>query len=186
MSKTTQNLSQVLISVKKVMADWRYSILTLVAALALFLFSIWLPNLSFVREITFSSFFTITQKISILLSSLGAFQTNLRPFGRVALVIASLLFGLNVSLFSFYLKQRVKLEKEAGVGLGGIILGILGVGCASCGSFILTLIFGASASIAFLGLLPLKGQEFAILGILLLGLSIVLITKKIQEPLVCK
>ncbi len=177
--------SQILIPIKQVLINWRYLILVLLAALALFLFSIWLPNLSFIGGIITSSFFTISQKVGILWGSLGAFQTNLRPFGRVALVIASLLFGLNISLFSFYIKQRVKLEKEAGVSLGGIILGTLGVGCASCGSFILTSILGASASIVFLGSLPFKGQEFAIIGIFMLGLSIYLIAKKIQQPLVC-
>lgn len=179
-------LSQTLIILKQVMANWRYLVLTLLAALILLLFSIWLPNLSFVGQIATSPFFTISQKIGILWGSLEAFQTNLRPFSRIALIIVSLLFGLNVSLFSFYLKQRVRLEKEAGVGLGGIILGVLGVGCASCGSFIITSVLGASASIAFLGLLPLKGQEFFVIGILMLGLSIFLISKKIHEPLICK
>lgn len=181
-----KNLSQTFTTTKEIMADWHYWVLTLVSALALFLFSIWLPNLSFVGEIIGSQFFTIGQKVSILFSSLGAFETNLRPFGRIALVATSLLFGLNVSLFSFYIKQRARIEKEAGMSLGGIVLGMLGVGCASCGSFILTSILGASATIAFLGFLPFRGQEFAVLGIVILGLSVVLIAKKIKEPLVCK
>lgn len=174
------------VSVKEVMKRWHYVVLALLVSLLLFLFAIWLPNLSFVREITFSPFFTITEKISILLSSLGAFQTNLRPFGRLVLVTAVLLFGLNVSLFSFYIKRRVKLEKEAGMSIGGMLAGLIGIGCASCGSFILASIFGMSASAAFIGLLPFRGQEFGILGIIILGLSIILIAKKIQEPLICK
>lgn len=180
------NLHRVLDSTKEVIKRWHYVVLALLVSFLLFLFVIWLPNLSFVREITFSPFFTITQKISILLSSLGAFKTNLSLFGKVTLIITSLLFGLNVSLFSFYIKRRVKLEKEVGMSLGGMLAGLIGIGCASCGSFIIASIFGMSASAVFIGLLPFRGQEFAVAGILILSLSIVLISKKIQEPFVCK
>ena len=48
--------------------------------------------------------------------------------------------------------------------LGGflltIILGILGFGCASCGPLILTSIFGFSATIGFLSILPFNGLRF--------------------------
>ena len=175
---------KILVPIKQVLSDWRYLAITLFAAVALFLFCIWLPNLSFVGSTITSSFFTLNQKLAILFGSLRAFETNFLPLGRVILITASLLFGLNISIFIFYMRQRVKLQKEAGLGLGGIALGILGVGCASCGSFVFTSLLGASASIALLGLLPLRGQEFGILGITILGASIVLTARKIQEPLI--
>lgn len=168
------------------MAHKNYLILTLSVALAVFLFSIWLPNFSFVGEIITSEYFTVSQKLSILLSSLGAFQTNFRPFGRAALVTLSLLFGLNISLFTFYLKRRAVIQKAAGMGMAGILAGLIGIGCASCGSFILASIFGMSASAVFIGLLPFRGQEFAVAGIVILSLSIISISRKIQEPLICK
>lgn len=168
------------------MKNWRYVVLALFISFVLLVFAVWMPNLSFVKEIITSSFFSVSEKISILWSSLGAFQTNFRPFGRITLVMISLLFGLNMSLFSFYIKRRVKLQKEAGISFGGVVAGMLGIGCASCGSFILTFLLGASVSAALIGFLPLKGQEFAILGIVILIFSIISIAKKIQEPLVCK
>jgi len=180
------NLILVYISVKEVMKNWRYVVLALFISFLLFLFAIWLPNFSFVKEIITSQYFSVPEKASIILSSLKAFQTNFTSFGRVMLITVSLLFGLNMSLFSFYLKRRVRLQKEAGLSAGGIIAGMLGVGCASCGSFIISSLFGASASVAFLGFLPLKGQEFAIISIIILGLSIISTSKKIQEPLICK
>lgn len=179
-------LSQTAKSIQAVMANKNYLVLALAVALAVFLFSIWLPNFSFVGEIITSEYFTVNEKVSILFSSLGAFQTNFRPFGRVALVAISLLFGLNTSLFIFYLKRRVVLQKAAGMSIGGMLAGLIGIGCASCGSFILASIFGMSASAAFIGLLPFRGQEFAVAGIVILGLSVVLISKKIQESPVCK
>lgn len=173
-------------SIKEVMKRWDYVVLALLVSLLLFLFAIWLPNFSFVKEIITSQYFSVSEKVSILFSSLKAFQTNFRPFGRVMIVAVSLLFGLNMSLFSFYLKRRVRFQKEAGISVGGIMAGMLGVGCASCGSFIISSLFGASASVAFLGFLPLKGQEFAIISLIILGFSIISTAKKIQEPLVCK
>ncbi len=180
------NLCLALDSVKEVMRNWRYIVLTFFVVLLLFLFAIWLPNFSFVKEIITSQYFSVPEKASILLSSLKAFQTNFTLFGRVMLVAVSLLFGLNMSLFSFYLKRRIRLQKEAGLSVGGIVAGMLGVGCASCGSFIISSLFGVSASVVFLGFLPLKGQEFGILSIIILSFSIISTARKIQEPVVCK
>ena len=180
------SLSHTFTVIRRVMKNRRYFTLASVSAGVLFVFVIWLPNLSFVGHIIASPHFTLDQKADILLDSLGAFKTNIMPFGRVTLVVSSVLFGINISLFSYYIKRRIKLQKEAGLGLGGMILGILGVGCASCGSFILTSIIGTSASVALVGSLPFKGHEFSILGIIILGISIILTTKKIEEPTVCK
>lgn len=193
-TKTTLNISmeenqyflQTANSIKTVMANKNYLVLTLTVSTAVFLFSIWLPNFSFVGEIITSEYFTVNEKVSILFSSLGAFQTNFGPFGRVALVAISLLFGLNIGLFTFYLKRGVALQRAAGMSMAGILAGLIGIGCASCGSFILASIFGMSAAAAFIGLLPFRGQEFAVAGIIILSLSIILIARKIQEPLVCK
>lgn len=168
------------------MKNWRYVVLALFISFLLFLFAVWLPNFSFVKEIITSQYFNAPEKVSILLNSLKAFQTNFQPFGRIMIIAVSLLFGVNMSLFSFYLKRRVRLQKEAGLSAGGIMAGMLGVGCASCGSFIISSLLGTSASVAFLGFLPLKGQEFAIISIVILGLSIISIAKKVQEPLICK
>ncbi len=180
------NLLQTASSIKEVMANKSYLILTLIVALAVFLFSIWLPNLSFVKEIVSSQYFGVSEKASILFNSLKAFQTNFRPFGQVAMVTMSLLFGLNVSLLTFYLKRRMALQKAAGMSLGGMLAGFIGIGCASCGSVIIASIFGTSISAAFIGLLPFKGQEFSVIGIIVLSLSNIYISKKIQEPFVCK
>lgn len=181
-----RNLLQTIRSIKEVMANKSYLMLILIVALATFLFSIWLPNLSFVKEIITSQYFGVSEKISILFNSLRAFQTNFRPFGRVAMVIISLLFGLNISLLAFYLKRRIALQKVAGMSMGGMLAGLIGIGCASCGSVIIASIFGISAATAFIGLLPFGGQEFSVIGIIVLSLSNIYISKKIQEPLVCK
>lgn len=86
----------------------------------------------------------------------------------------------------FYLRRRISLEKNTGVGWIGMILGFLGVGCTSCGSLVLSSIFGLAATASFIGILPFRGLEFGILGALLLLFSTYLIVKKIQNPLLCQ
>ena len=72
------------------------------------------------------------------------------------------------------------------MGLGGIIAGFIGVGCAACGSVILSSIFGIGATAGFIGFLPLKGQEFSLLAVGILGFSNFMISKKILDPAICK
>ena len=67
----------------------------------------------------------------------------------------------------------------------GIAFSLLGVGCASCGSVILTSLIGFASATVVLGLLPLRGIEFGIIGIIILVLAMRLTIKKINQPLVC-
>ena len=67
-----------------------------------------------------------------------------------------------------------------------IVSGVLGMGCAACGSFLLTSIFSLFGASWLLSYLPLDGGEFGILGVILLAVSLYLTAKKIQNPAVCK
>lgn len=75
--------------------------------------------------------------------------------------------------------------REMGMSLFGTMLGLVGVGCASCGSVVLSSIFGLGATAGFLALLPLRGLEFSFISIILLIVSITLVSKKIIDPVVC-
>ena len=97
----------------------------------------------------------------------------------------SFMFGVNISMFVFYLRRRISSESSAGISMGGIVLGLLGVGCASCGSVILSTIFGLTAASGFLGILPLRGQEFGLIGFILILYSIIILSQKISNPLIC-
>lgn len=92
----------------------------------------------------------------------------------------------------YFLKRRVKevgkTKGQSGVAAGflGITSGVFGVGCAACGSFILTSVLslvGASGALAFL---PFGGSEFGIIGVILLAIAIPMTAKQIENPLVCK
>ena len=70
-------------------------------------------------------------------------------------------------------------------GFGGIASGALGIGCAACGSFILTATLSSVGAASALAILPLRGGEFGILSVILLATSLVVVSNKIAEPLMC-
>ena len=77
------------------------------------------------------------------------------------------------------------IEKAAGSSLFGTFVGILGVGCTACGSVIISSIFGLGATAGFIGLFPLKGSEFGILGMTILLWANYSLAKKIHQPIAC-
>ena len=87
----------------------------------------------------------------------------------------------------YFIKNRVRDISQSGVTTGvlGIISGILGVGCAACGAFLLTSVLSTFGVAEIISYLPLGGGEFGIIGIILLIVSIHLTAKKIVSPQVC-
>ena len=94
--------------------------------------------------------------------------------------------GINLALLVFYLRKRLAVGREVGASAGGLIVSALGVGCASCGSVLLTSLLGFSAGAAALAALPLQDAEFTLAGIGLIVASIAMLAKRINDPLVCK
>ena len=183
--KLKEGTSQTFNVLKEVLGQARFLALFLLTSAFVFLISVWLPNLSFIKYVLTSPALTFFQRLNFLAASLGAIRTNFTLFSQILTVLVSLLFGLNISLVVYHFKKIAAWRKSAGMSLGGIFSGWLGIGCATCGSIILSSIFGVSATASFLGILPLAGQEFGLLSILFLGFSIVLVTRKIKGPLVC-
>src|SRR3990167_5804744 len=178
-------LQTLLFSLSQVFSKPRYIALSIVTFAIVITLAIWLPNINFFAHTTTSETFTLSQKIGIISSVFGSIQTNFTPFSRIITILISFLFAINISFFTFYFLRAAKLNKEAGIGTSAFLLGMIGVGCATCGSVILSSFLGVGATIGFLGVLPLRGQEFGLLSIVLLSISIYFLSKKIKDPLVC-
>jgi len=171
---------------KKVFSRPWYILLALVVALLFLLIAIWLPNISSLRHVVGSTSYNLGAKLNIFWSYFGFLGTNFTPLTRILTIVVATLSGVNIAMLVFYLKNRIQLERSAGVGLMGTLAALLGVGCASCGSVLISSFIGLSATAAFTGALPLRGAELGLIGALVLLVSIYLIAKKIQNPLVCK
>jgi len=155
------------------------------AALAL---AIWLPNLSLLRIVATDDATGIGQKLQVAFSLLGSLTTNFTPLAAASVVIAAALLGINAVL-AYHLVRRSRGQgvgrAAAASGIGGAVSGVLGVGCAACGSVIASAALGTAAGAGLLALLPLGGQEFGMIGVLLLAASTYALLKRIGQPLAC-
>jgi len=99
-------------------------------------------------------------------------------------LVISILFGIYISLLIFKndIKKKARNIKDKASGFGGATFGILASGCPSCGAPLLGLL-GFPLG---LFMLPFRGLEIKLLGIVLLFISLYLITKNIKESLFCE
>lgn len=165
-----------------------YASLALGTSLAVFAFAVWLPNIRLIASIIAHPGIPLSQKFDLPLNLLGSIATNFTPLSASYTIAIAVLFGINLAMIVYFLRRRAAEVKQSGIAAGffGIASGVVGMGCAACGSLLLTTIlsfFGASGILAFL---PLRGGEFGILGVILLAVSLNATAKQIQNPAVCK
>lgn len=166
------------------------SYIALAGALALlaFLFAVWLPNLGLITDLFATSSAPLAVKSKVAMSLLLGIGTNFSVLSAVYTIAIAALFGINVAMVAYILRRqrRTPGNKEVAAGFGAAASGAFGIGCAACGSFLLSTalsFFGAAGAVA---LLPLRGGEFGILSVVLLILSLLLISKKVATPIICK
>lgn len=177
------NLSTIRIAFQTVFQSKKNIVLALILALVVLLFSIWLPNLELVGKTILSSKLDFEEKLLFLFSSLAMLKSNFSLFSASLTILISILFGINVVLIVSYFRIRKQIanQKILGTSFLGIFSGFLGIGCAACGSVILSSILGTAATFGFIAKLPFRGQEFGILAVFLLLFSILTILKRINN-----
>lgn len=169
----------------KIISQPKYLAIAIMAALTIIVFAAWLPNLHLVSLTFTSSNLTFWQKTNLLISLAGSLQTNFSLFSLSVIIVNALLAGIQTSLLIYYLRQTAEIQKETGMSFAGITASLLGVGCASCGSVVLSSLIGFGSTAVILNFLPFRGQEFGFLGIGILLFAIHFTMKKINDPLVC-
>lgn len=186
--KYFNKVSIVLSSIRAVLSRPRYAVMAVIATTIILLVAILTPSHKTLSEIITNDYYSIWDKIKIFWGLLGFFQTNFTLASQLLTLILAILFGINFVLFIYHIKNRIKNEKAASLGLLGTlgaITGSLGIGCLSCGSIILFSILGVSTTTAYLGMLPFKGMEFGLIGIIFLSVSIYLISIRIKNLVCC-
>ncbi|MAF14106.1 MAG: hypothetical protein CMI53_04425 [Parcubacteria group bacterium] len=155
-------------------------------AVLFFYISLWLGNIEVLRTAAASGFFSFGVLLKMFLSPAFLMATSFTFWTSVYAVVLSILFSINFVLFIAYVKRKITSQKSVGTGLVGTVAGFLGVGCSACGSAVLSAIFGVTAASSVLSVLPFNGDEFRFIGIALLLISIYLVAKRLQDPLVCE
>ena len=182
------NLKNLRVAFGEVFANTSYIALASALAISAFLFAVWLPNFGLIGEVFSTSSAPLTAKLKIVIALLGGIGTNFSFLSAGYTIAIAAFFGVNIAMVVYFLKRtRTRLARQdVAAGFGGIASGALGIGCAACGSFILTTALSSFGAAGALAILPLRGGEFGILSVVLLTLSLVLISKKIAAPLICK
>lgn len=182
-------IAQVAQALREVFWAPKYAVLTLATAALVFALALWLPNIVLVRDIVLSGAAPFDAKLRILFGLLGSITTNYTPVVAVALVAASLLFGVNVSLFIRGVGARWSAGVVGGSGvlasIGGFASSLVGIGCASCGIFILGPLLALVGAGSLIAALPLGGAELIVLGIGLLAASLWLQARALESPAAC-
>ena len=171
----------------QVFARSSYIALASVLAIVAFLLAVWLPNLGLIGEVFSDSSAPLTTKLNIALSLLGGIGTNFSLLSAGYTIAIAVLFGINVAMIVYLLKQKhvAAAGQNIAIGSGGVASGVLGIGCAACGSLILGGVLPSLGAAGALAMLPLNGEEFGILSVALLVVSLLLISKNIAGPGAC-
>ena len=162
-------------ALSEVFSKKKYLIMSLILSLAIFILFIVLNNLPM-----FASALKINLALmpAVLSNAIWLIYSVKGPFLFGLIILISLLAGLNLSLLIYKFKLAVpSSDKGSAIGFAGIFGGALSSGCSAC-TLPLISILGISGSLA---VLPLKGEEFTILAILLLLVSLHITSKSISK-----
>lgn len=165
-----------------------YIAISVIIALLVFTFAVLLPNFALLSQVIPSQSISLDDKISLIFSLFESIQTNFTTLSATYTILISILFGINVSLFAYFIRRQKEVIKSTSpvASIGGLVSGIFGIGCAACGTFILTWVLGLIGVAGIISYLPLRGEEFGILGVILLLYSVVITSKKISSPQTCE
>lgn len=166
----------------------RYALTAALAAVSVFVFAVWLPNISLIVSVLTSDVGTITEKTAFMFSLLGSIATNFTVASAVSIALIAILFGVNLAMLLYYIREvRVggNIRIVGGVSIAGLVSGFLGIGCVACGTFILSSMLALAGAGGILAYLPFGGEEFGIVGVGLLIYSLHTLSKKINEPNIC-
>jgi len=167
----------------KVYVHYEYIVLTISIFLLSLILLLFLQNWGYYR-LLFSGLFKLREAIALTLKSVMVFPGNFEEINFIVLLTVLILLSVNVSFVLFTVRRRIKNSSK--LGIVSLLIGYLGLGCASCGSVMLSFLLGVSATSSFLGILPYNGKEVGYISVALLLISIYLAARKIVNPLNCK
>lgn len=162
----------------------QYLTLALAAGILTYATLVIISNIDLLQNTLTRSDFSFGVKTAILST---AFHNSFIVSGITTTLLA-LLMGVNIAVITYYFKHKISAfrARSSATSIVGIVIGVFGLGCAACGSFIITSLipfFGLGAIFSFL---PFHGEEFGVIGILLLLTSLYLTLREIQNPAICR
>jgi hypothetical protein len=168
----------------------QYALMAVIIALVLFTLALWLPNLQLISIVFMSDTASVYEKMRFIFSLYGAIGTNFTLVSATYTTIIAGFFGINIALLVYYIRKVRSgirgISSTGAVGIGGLVSGMFGIGCAACGTFLLAPVLSLFGAAGLLASLPFGGEEFGFLGVVLLGYSMYRLAKQINTPMVCE
>ncbi|MBE0625761.1 MAG: hypothetical protein IH606_13215 [Burkholderiales bacterium] len=182
-----RHLSNLQVAFGQVFAHPSYIALAGVLAILVFLLAVWFPNLGLIAQVYSGSNAPLAAALGIAFSLLGGIATNFSLLSAGYTVVIAILFGLTTAMIAYLLKQRrmAAAGQSIAIGSGAMASGLIGVGCATCGSLILGVVLPSLGAAGALAALPLNGEEFGILSAAMLFVSLLLVSRHIAESNAC-
>ena len=128
----------------------------------------------------------LARRIPLFLSSLFDITSTFTVSGFVLAIFGSLLGAINMSLAYTYMKIRGQIILKSGLYSGiGLLFAFFGVGCAACGTALVSVLISFFGLTAMLQVLPYQGQEIGYIGLLVLCIATYSLSRKVMAPAVC-
>lgn len=171
-----------------VFKNWNYALLAAVVGFGVFSFTAWFPNFRLLWSIWSDSSASLADKVTLPLRLLESISTNFTALSATYTIAIAVLVGINVAFVAYILQRQKQELSAAGVMVGtlGVLSGATGLGCAACGSLLISSLLATAGGASMLALLPLRGGEFGLLGVFLLGTSTYFLAKHITKPPQCE
>lgn len=181
-----RNLQSTLKTIVTVLRHPAYLAAAAAAAIFILWIYIWLPNFSFYSSVIFSPDYSLAGKAAMVVASFSYLFTGFTPLARLLAVLNATLIGISLSLSAYYFSNRVAAMSGAGMNGIGMFVSLLGIGCGSCGSVLLSSLLGIGGASSLVQKLPLGGYTFDVLGTMLVLVSVYLTAAIISKPSICK
>lgn len=149
--------------------------------------TIFLPHVAMLRNLVINDGFSIGTKTVVIIGLYTSLWTNFNLFNSLVMITLSLLFGLNLVLITWLFRVKKVASLKSLISSGsGTLFGLLGVGCATCGSIALSSFLPFFVASGLMTALPLGGLELQVLAIVLLIYSGYRLVSEIKKPMLCQ
>ncbi len=183
---TTPNLATIRQSFVRVFKRPAYILLAGFSALISCASMVWLPNIPLLVALGGTDSITTHELLVVAIGLLDALFEGMTLISAGLLVAISLLFGVYVSMTTFFIRRRIAASGGGSLlGVLGITVGAIGAGCAACGAAGLSVVLSLFGVAGAVTLFPFGGVELGAIAVVILAWSIAIVAKKIATPNVC-
>jgi hypothetical protein len=129
---------------------------------------IWLPNWRLLVVVIQLPTLSLVEKLTFFLEGYEGLVTSFEGLAALSVVLVAILFGMTVALITAIGSSR----RDSARSGGGLFAGIIGAGCATCGTSLVAPVLGVIGASASLSFVQILGVIANLVAILLLSYSI--------------